>query len=147
MKTISGNILDVGEGIICHQVNCMGVANAGLARQIRNKWPGWFALYSISLPVFGDVKYYHLSPKLVIASLYAQVDYGRRERRRYTNYAALGSGLFGVRVYNRDYKLPVYVPYGLGCGLGGGDWNIVSQIIEDALPDAIVVKLTKTLDG
>ena len=34
-----GNILDIKNGIICHQVNHRGVANAGLARQIRIKYP------------------------------------------------------------------------------------------------------------
>jgi hypothetical protein len=37
--------------------------------------------------------------------------------------------------------MPVYIPYNMGCGLGGGDWEIVSGIIEETLPDAIIVKL------
>ena len=38
MKTIEGDLLDVEEGLICHQVNTCGVFNAGLAKQIRIKY-------------------------------------------------------------------------------------------------------------
>ena len=39
---INGNLLDVQQGIIVHQVNCRKVAGAGLAKQIREKWPEWY---------------------------------------------------------------------------------------------------------
>jgi hypothetical protein len=38
-------------------------------------------------------------------------------------------------------KFQVAVPFGMGCGLGGGDWSIYSQIIERHLPDALIYKL------
>lgn len=31
----------------------------------------------------------------------------------------------------------------MGCGFGGGIWEIVSQIIEETLPEAIIVKFEK----
>ena len=34
MKIINGNILDITEGVIVHQVNCKGVMGAGLALQM-----------------------------------------------------------------------------------------------------------------
>ena len=33
------NLLNIRSGVICHQVNCIGAMGAGLALQIRNKWP------------------------------------------------------------------------------------------------------------
>ena len=39
IKYIKGDILNVTEGIIVQQVNCFGVMGAGLAKQIRDKWP------------------------------------------------------------------------------------------------------------
>jgi len=38
---------------------------------------------------------------------------------------------------------PIYLPHGIGCGLGGGDWKIVEGIIRDAVPDAIIVRYGK----
>ncbi|WP_223260709.1 hypothetical protein [Bacillus sp. LNXM65] len=39
IKTVDGNILEASEDIICHQVNCKGVMGAGLAKQIKSKYP------------------------------------------------------------------------------------------------------------
>ena len=34
-----GDITESGADIICHQVNCMGAMNSGVAKAIRKKWP------------------------------------------------------------------------------------------------------------
>ena len=36
---VKGNLLESDCDYICHQVNCQGVMNSGIARQIREKWP------------------------------------------------------------------------------------------------------------
>lgn len=46
MKIIYGDILDITEGIICQQVNCMGVMGSGLAKQIKYKYPRVYYEYS-----------------------------------------------------------------------------------------------------
>ena len=45
IKYIKGDILDVTEGFIVQQVNCFGVMGAGLAKQIRDKWPSVYNRY------------------------------------------------------------------------------------------------------
>ena len=45
MKIIYGDILNITEGIIRQQVNCMGVMGSGLAKQIRNKYPRVYQKY------------------------------------------------------------------------------------------------------
>ena len=49
VKLIEGNILTSPtcneNTIICHQVNCRAAMGAGLARQIRDKWPVVFDEY------------------------------------------------------------------------------------------------------
>ncbi len=136
-KIINKNILDIENGIIMHQVNCQGVAGAGLAKQIAGKWPEWFKYHKWLNPILGDVSAFFVKPKICIVSLFAQNNYGRNER--HTNYAALGHALQRF-LNNYDLNLPVYIPHGIGCGLGGGNWDIVREIIYDALPDAIIVK-------
>ena len=44
---IVGNILDAKADAILHQTNCKGVMGAGLALQIRNKYPDVYAKYRI----------------------------------------------------------------------------------------------------
>lgn len=36
--------------------------------------------------------------------------------------------------------LPLYAPYKMGCGLGGGNWEEYSKIIEKHLPHCIIVR-------
>lgn len=45
IKLVQGNILDAPENIIVHQVNCKGVMGAGLALQIKSKYPKAFTEY------------------------------------------------------------------------------------------------------
>ena len=46
VRIVTGNILEADDrNIIIQQVNCQGVMNSGIARQIRNKYPGVFDSY------------------------------------------------------------------------------------------------------
>lgn len=134
MRIINGNILDVESGIICHQVNCKKVAGAGLALQIRNRFPGWYQYYQNTLPVLGHTSLYQVNHKLTIASLYAQHTYGTEER--HTQYGAFETCLQTIR----SIPSKIYIPVGIGCGLAGGNWDSVYSIIEYNLPSAILVK-------
>jgi len=142
MKVVRGNILDFTEGIICHQVNCKRVAGSGLALQIRNKYPGWWERYRTTIASPGACDLYRVPTVsfLWIASLYGQDGYGTD--RRYTNYDHLDNALFELKqlalIYASNY--PIYFPYGMGCGLGGGEWKIVSKLIEKHFPGAVIVR-------
>ena len=56
---------------------------------------------------------------------------------RYTSYVALTTALDGafrlVASENRNYgdPLEIAVPYKMGCDRGGGDWKIVSEILDE----------------
>lgn len=161
MQIIEGNILDITEGIICHQVNCQGVFNAGLAKQIREKYPQGYASYmewhnptSFNNPKgwkLGDLQIVQINSKLAIAQLAGQLKYGRvmtTVKSRYTSYQAIRTGLTKLQLHyasSLEYfpGEKVYIPYGMGCGLGGGDWSVVSEIINEIIPYAIIVKLPK----
>ena len=137
--TITGNLLDIASGVICHQVNCRGVAGAGLALQIRRRWPMWYTHYRSISGYLGLVDWWRADEDLWIASLYAQSGYGMEER--HTNYSAFGQCLMHIRrTCHADYSR-IYIPHGIGCGLAGGDWGIIRALIADALPNAQIVKL------
>ena len=139
MRIIAGNILDTKEGIIAHQVNCQKVAGAGLAKQIRDKWPAWYRSFMIDKPVMGTITTFTVSrePQLYVANLYAQFGYGTTSR--HTDYVALRACLNALKYFAGNRQ--VYLPYGVGCALGGGDWQVVSKMIDEVLPMAVVVKL------
>jgi len=140
MNYLIEDITKIESGVICHQVNCQKVAGGGLALQIRNKFPGWYEHFrSYKRPLLlGEVSWFQVNDDLWIANLYGQWKYGTG--KRYTNYAALGSALLKVaRTVHKNTS--VYIPYRMGCGLGGGNWGTVLLLIEDTLPNANIVML------
>ena len=136
MITIKGNLLNQKEGIILHQVNCKGVMGAGIAKQIRLLYPQHYIDYINSQQKLGNIVVTHVSPSLTIIGLFAQDSYGRH--KQYTDYNALEQCLIKVAQLNVQ---PIYAPYKIGCGLGGGDWNIVKSLFEKHLPQTIFVML------
>jgi hypothetical protein len=142
MREIVGDILDMEDGLIFQCVNTLGKMGAGLALQTKKRFPG----------VFGD---YHnkcrLSPyrSLIGRSmrllghvlLFTQETTGRSGL--HTSYDALNTALAHAKesVARDTY---CYFPYGMGCGLGGGDWQKVYQLIQHHFPDGIIVRLPET---
>ena len=142
MKVINGDILDFVSGIICHQVNCKGVMGAGIALKIRNKWPHVYTdyrrMFEEGLLWLGNVLTSEITPEqLYVAHLCGQDRYGRD--KRYTDYVALAACMTNLAAYHGSRK--IYMPYNMGCVNAGGDWKIVSDMIDHLIPDAVVVKL------
>lgn len=139
-----GNVLDVEYGIICHQVNCMGKMGAGIALKIRQKWDVVYQDYMHANRahklVLGAVILSTIIPeRLYVASLCGQLHYGRG--RQYTRYPAVRHCLATLNGIATSLELPVYIPKNMGCALAGGDWNVVYNIIEETLSNAVVMEL------
>ena len=45
-----------------------------------------------------------------------------------------------VNMLANQKQLPIFVPFGIGCGLAGGDWDRVTDIINFAAPNCILVR-------
>ncbi len=130
------NLLEVKSGIICHQVNCIGVMGAGLALQIRNKWPMVFNQYKDDCKQFmahpdkmlGHVLDVSVEPSLVVANCFGQVFPSNVGRQ--TDYEAWDTILAKLQDLSNYFALDINFPYMIGCGLAGGDWDMMSEKIE-----------------
>lgn len=136
IKYIKGNILNVTEGIIVQQVNCFGVMGAGLAKQIRDKWPNVYNSYQERVhyspnneDLLGMIVWNRVDTDLFVASIFGQYDYGHGAK--FTIYPALFKGLDYVFGEAEVDQISVYIPKGLGCGLAGGNWDFVEAYIKD----------------
>ena len=89
----------------------------------------------------GDVVATLINKNLVVCDLVAQDGYGND--RCYTIYNALAKSLMKVNKLATLANKPVYIPYGIGCELAGGDWNIIENIIRKCCPQAIICKYSK----
>ena len=87
----------------------------------------------------GDVLFCAVGPELYIAHLAGQYGYG--SDHRYTDYGALETALIKAAGFAIEKKLPLCLPYGIGCGLAGGKWNIVQTMIEKVCPDAVLYRI------
>jgi len=137
-----GDLLKSDCDIIMHQANCLSTMGGGIAKQIKMQFPEVYKVDAYS-PLDPEEKLGKYTSAVVenngkdveFVNLYGQLAYGRG--RQHTDYDALRSALFGYLSDKAkevdsliDYKigLPKYI----GCGLGGGDWSVVYDILEDA---------------
>lgn len=145
MKIVYGDILAITKGIIVQQVNCKGVMGAGLALQIRNKWPSVYENYLISLAdgslKLGGVKFILVDQKLYVANMASQDNYGYG--KTHTSLVAMLNAFPTIAAFAKGNKLQIYFPWKIGCGLGGGRWNGIEPAIDIFFPEAIAMKLDK----
>lgn len=144
MQYIKQDILQINRGIIVHQVNTKGVMGAGLAKQIKDKYPQVYKEYREACIKkklhLGIPQYVTINQDLIICNLPGQKEYGRNSEC-YTNYEALDSALRWIQIKSECSGLPIYTPYKIGCGLAGGDWNIVEGLISKHCPNAVICQL------
>lgn len=140
IQIIHGNLLETNAQIIAHQTNCRGVARSGVAKQIMKKYPMNEAMYTMICKrenprdLLGTAYCVSNNEGPIVANLFGQDNYGRTEQ--HTDYRALNDAMAQLRKF-MDLKglTSVAFPYGIGCGLGGGDWNVVSLIIDKHFKD------------
>ena len=134
-KYVKCDIFESGADVICHQVNCQGVMGSGIAKQVREKYPLVYEKYhlecskNVSDNLLGGALILPANETIYIANLFGQDKYGY-DRKCYTDYKALESALFETAVWATiNEKTKIAIPYKIGCARGGGDWNIVYEII------------------
>lgn len=150
-----GNILDSGADIICHQVNCQGAMNSGVAKAIRQKWPKVYTEYKAKCDyeeatvndlygkyespidwsecLLGDIQVVLVDENKAVINMFAQQYYGY-DQKRYTSYDAFWYCLGRIkRVINPEKTIAF--PARIGCVRGGANWNVILKMIEEVLGD------------
>jgi O-acetyl-ADP-ribose deacetylase (regulator of RNase III) len=150
-EIIEKDILTVEEGVIFQSVNAKGPMG-GLAGAIKQKWPKVETEYLELLktkPKQHDFLFLGTSQMveivtntLSVCNVFGQLDISTKSRQ--TEYCAIHRGLehFKTHHFFEAYFHRLYFPYLFGCGKGGGDWKIVSEIINYHFPQAKICKLT-----
>jgi O-acetyl-ADP-ribose deacetylase (regulator of RNase III) len=132
-----GNILDVTRGIIVHGCNNRGKMGAGLALQIRDKYPECYKVYLDHLKQYqgelGTVAMYQVNDNLFIANAITQDGFGR-DGQRYVKYSAVYQAMMEIAKIAYEHDLHVHYPT-IGATLGGGDWAILNEVIDLAFSD------------
>lgn len=139
IPVIRQDILDADIDILIQQCNCYGVMGAGLAKSIRSAYPEAHEV-DVAFPLpFGrerlghwsvaNVFHRHTNEPLQIINVYGQVNFGRQHKQtdEYALIGALQRIFDSIHQHHLDHgvRLKVGIPWKIGCGLGGGDWDLV----------------------
>jgi O-acetyl-ADP-ribose deacetylase (regulator of RNase III) len=124
-----------------HQANCFSTMGAGIAKQIKEKFPEAYKadlddprtpkekLGSFSCAICDN-------DRLIVINLYGQYNYGSNPHTCYTDYVALTtairSAIEAIKSSGRDMKdIKIGLPGLIGAGLAGGDKFIIHGLLEN----------------
>ena len=141
VKIIDGNLFDSKANIICHQCNCQGVMGSGVAAEVKKRYPHVFDIYHKDY-IDGKLKLGYVcfataKQDQVVANMCGQDKFGY-DGATYTSYEKLQECLDSVvtfAMFDYDVRPTVAFPYKMSCHRGGGDWNIVFNMIKDTFKD------------
>lgn len=152
MRIVAGDITNVTTGIVVHQVNCRNRIGAGVSGPIVKKWPEVETSYhrccssheptellgQMQAVVIREPDESGMNGLLVVNS-FTQMNYGNAAKtgKTYTDMRLLVKNILKICYQNADAT--VYVPYGIGCGLAGGNWNELLFWLDD-VPNLVAVK-------
>lgn len=124
--------------VIAHGCNCFGKQRSGIAAQMAkhfgtNEFPMEISDKPFPINKLGcidwDTEIISGEP-LTVINCYTQYEYGTRKVN--TDYEAITLCMRKINIVfkGKSIGLPK-----IGCGLAGGDWSIVSRIIQSELKD------------
>jgi len=117
--------------VILHVCNDRGVMGSGVALTVKTEIPEAYEAYRKSGHRLGTTTFAGR-----VVNMVAQHNYGY-DGLRYLNYGALAECLIDIQDILIDLesiegieKLKIGVPYKMGAHRAGGDWKIISEMIE-----------------
>lgn len=148
IEEINGNILNTDKRVIAHGVNCQNVMGSGVAKALYSKYPlvkkGYHILCDSLLKdvtnreLLGIVGPVEVNEIKVILNCFTQEHYGR-DGRLYCDYDAIRECFERICYICEEMDIfEIAIPK-IGCGLAGGDWGIVRDIINETTGDCVDV--------
>lgn len=142
MIIVSGDLMNTPIQFVAHQVNCLGAFGAGVAKCIREKHPDVYTQYKELCKESSPEELLGTSYvckcnnyNRAIINLFGQYQYGVSKRQ--TDYTALKNAIIdSIEYIHNEYmredgcQIVIAIPYNMSCGLAGGDWSIVSSMLE-----------------
>jgi O-acetyl-ADP-ribose deacetylase (regulator of RNase III) len=147
IEYVKGNVLDAPANcIVVHGCNSRGVMGSGVALAVKTRFPEAFEIYvrqhyehGLKLGTFTS---FRAEDGPLIVNAITQEFYGKIAQR-YVNYEAVAKSFEAIlRMvqekkdwYNEPAPWDTIAFPKIGAGLGGGNWDVISAIIDTTVPD------------
>jgi O-acetyl-ADP-ribose deacetylase (regulator of RNase III) len=134
VSIVSGDLLDATELYIGHQCNCITSGRgAGLAKVLFEKFPYANTYAQRKVPSEPGSYSVHGAGKdrRLIANFYAQYYPGKPKQRQDTKDQRLEWLISSMDRFVRECGPSEFaLPYGIGCGLAGGNWETYHEALK-----------------
>lgn len=131
-----------GPKIIAHICNDIGAWGKGFVLALSRRWDqpriayrDWYTAGAAAGFTLGGVQFVSVDSGLWVANMIGQHGIRRSNSGPPIRYTALTQCLAQVAAQARVLGASVHMPR-IGCGLAGGDWSQVEQIIKATLSDS-----------
>lgn len=128
----NGNLFKYDARFIVHCCNMQNKMGKGFAKELKKQYPGAFVEYSKKYYTgltLGEIVPYQSPDGVVIFNLIGQRYYGT-DKKKYVSYDALAEGFESLDLIAKDIGMDYLHMPKIGANLAGGNWNIISSIIE-----------------
>jgi len=129
-----------GNKIICHICNDVGAWGAGFVLALSKKWKQPEIAYrNMKKRPLGHVDFIRVTPEIMVANMIAQHDIKPDVNGNPPiKYGAVRIALNEVNKMAFQTDSTIHMPR-IGCGLAGGKWDEIEQIIKDVMSVDIYV--------
>ena len=133
---IKGDVLyPKGEGrkIIVHSCNDLGRWGKGFVINLNDRWLEPRNTYLESFkqkpkPRLGDIQIVAVTPQIDVINIIGQKGLIGPKNPRPVSYSAIEDAMFKIASYADCIGASVHMPR-IGCGLGGGTWDRIEEIL------------------
>ena len=137
---IEGDLMDVEEGVIAHQVNTRGKMGSGVAKAVRGKYPKAYKLYkdytdTYGKDILGHTQVVKVGQNLYVANLFGQDNFGY-DGKCYTSLEGLERAMVRLRSWMVSKNIQkISLPYKMSSDRGGANWQDVLFLIDKYFGD------------
>ena len=153
IEYINGDLLKTDVEVIAHQTNTKGAMGAGIALQIKKKYPEVYEDYvdfcksvKKSKDLLGECLIVETNKGNFVANVFGE-DTFYPKGIRHTDYTALEGSLNFLKTWMKGNGIKTCgVPDHIGCGLAGGDWDgVVLPMLKNIFEKDtdIILKIVK----
>lgn len=133
-----------------------GVMGAGIALSIKQQYPKVWRTYRKEYEekglFVGECQFVDINSNLTVVNAITQEHFGRNKDTVYVSYEGIAKCFITISKFieqkkneltelNPGHCIIIYLDFPLiGCGLGGGSFEIISKIIDECVPDELAEK-------